>query len=440
MMDAGRSQTSGPTVTRRFFGLGVVAASLSVSKAAAAARNIVAKGPGNASEIWSMVRGAFDLDQRYTNLSAGSSSPAPVTAQRRVAETLAQVHSAPTLYFRLHEGSDKRVLKARLARMIGASPEEIVITRNATEGLMTVIFGLDLKAGDEVITTSQDYATVIAAWKQREQRDGIQVKIVNLPFRAESHRQTVDLIRSAITPKTRVISVCHILSTSGQIMPVDEIAALAKANGIELLVDAAHSLAQIPVNVDSLGADYLMASLHKWLCAPHGAGVLYVRKSRIAQLWPLLASDSHMPRSEDIGKLESIGTAPPVWVGAHAALDLHEAIGQSRRTARMQWLKEYWTERLARIPGIAIHSRLEPVHSCGMARFSADGFEDLALARSFRLDHQLLVGATTPAANRLYGGHPGVRGIAVDTPVFVSTEDLDRLIDTVKLVTRGKAS
>jgi len=435
--DSTGAETGAPDIDRRLFGIGVAAAGLSVAKASVAAQAIANTRPQDGFDLWSVVRGAFDLDQRYTNLSAGSSSPAPVAAQRRVVDTMAQVHSSPTLYFRLHEGADQQALKKRLARMIGAAPDEIVITRNATEGLMTVIFGLELKPGDEVITTSQDYATVIAAWKQREQREGIRVLVVNTPFKAANHQETVDIIRNAITPRTRVISVCHILSTSGQVMPVEEIASLAKSRGIELLVDAAHGLAQIPIDVERLGADYLMASLHKWLCAPHGAGVLYVRKSRIAKLWPLLASDTYEPRSENIAKLESIGTAPPVWVGAHAALDLHDAIGQSRRSSRMQWLKEYWAERLARINGVTIHSRLDPAYSCGMARFSVYGFDDLALARSFRLDHQLLVGATAPSANELYGGHPGVRGIAVDTPVFVSTDDLDRLVDTVKFVMRA---
>ncbi|MEO7175334.1 MAG: aminotransferase class V-fold PLP-dependent enzyme, partial [Saprospiraceae bacterium] len=262
-------------------------------------------------------------------------------------------------------------LRANLARMAGCSADELAINRNTTEALDTVIFGLRLKAGDEVINTLQDYPNMVNAWKLRELRDGIVMKRISLDVPTEDDNAIVKAFEDAMSPRTKVVHITHMINWNGQILPVRKIADLAHSKGIEVLVDGAHTFGHIEYTIPELGADYFGTSLHKWLCAPFGSGMLYVKKDKISNLYPLFPGDH--PESDDIRKFEALGTRSfPIEQAIGNALLFHESIGGARKEARLRYLKEYWYERTANIPKVKHHTP-KGKHSCAIGGFSIDG-------------------------------------------------------------------
>jgi selenocysteine lyase/cysteine desulfurase len=261
-------------------------------------------------------------------------------------------------------------LRERLAALCGCSSEEVAINRNSTEGLNTVIFGLSLKAGDEVVLSKQDYPNMINAWRQREKRDGIKLVWVDLTLPSEDDDLVVERYVQAFTPRTKVVHVTHLINWSGQILPVRQIADKAHEMGIEVIVDGAHTLAHFDFKVPDLGADYFASSLHKWLGAPFGSGLLYIRKDKIPRVWALLSNNE--PDGPDIRKFESLGTrsfASEMAIGA--ALDFHHIIGGQRKEARLRFLKDYWVKQLEKESGIRfLQSRR---HSCAIANVAVEG-------------------------------------------------------------------
>jgi selenocysteine lyase/cysteine desulfurase len=259
-----------------------------------------------------------------------------------------------------------------LAADFGCDPEEIAITRNASEGLEICQLGLDLKPGDEVLTTDQDYPRMITTWKQRERRDGIVLKMISFPTPPPSLDDLADRFERAITPRTRVIHFCHITNLTGQIFPVKRICQMARGRGIEAIVDGAHAYAQFPIKHADLDCDYYGVSLHKWLLAPHGTGLLYVRKSKIAKLWPMMAAPEEM--TDNIRKFEEIGTHPAANHNAISdALEFHQTIGVDRKAARLRYLRSLWTERLTQIAGVSTPTSSDPRMSCGIGLLSVSG-------------------------------------------------------------------
>src|SRR5215510_15168236 len=256
-------------------------------------------------------------------------------------------------------------VRRRLAAQFGCDPEEMAITRNASEALEIVQLGMPLQRGDEVLTTTQDYPRMITTWKQRERRDGIVLKQITFPVPPPSPDDLVRRFEAAITPRTRVLHVCHITNLTGQIFPIKAIMQLARSRGIETIVDGAHAYAHFPFTRDELDCDYYGTSLHKWLLAPHGTGMLYVRRTKIAKLWPLMAAPTSM--AENIRKFEEIGTHPAANHNAIGeALTFHDSIGAERKAARLRYLRERWSRRLERLPGAQILTAYDPAQSCGL--------------------------------------------------------------------------
>jgi selenocysteine lyase/cysteine desulfurase len=341
-------------------------------------------------EFWALVRTAFTLDPAITNLNNGGVSPSPRVVQDAMRRYLEQSNGA-TAYtlWRVLEPRVEEVRK-RLAATFGCDPEELAITRNTSESLETVQLGLDLKPGDEVLTTNQDYPRMLAAWRQRERRDGIVLRTISFPVPPPSLDDLVSRFEKAITAKTRVILFCHITNRTGQIFPVKRICQMARQKGIETIVDGAHAFAQFPFKRDDLDCDYYGTSLHKWLMAPHGTGFLYVRREKIKSLWPLMAAGPEL--DSNIRKFEEIGTHPAANHNAIAdALTFHEALGVERKAARLRYLRERWSRRLEGLKGAKILTSSDPAQSCGLGMVSFAGVDHGKLANTLLEKHRILV-------------------------------------------------
>ena len=281
-------------------------------------------------------------------------------------------------------------VRRRLARTFGCDPEEIAITRNASEALEIVQFGLDLKRGDEVITTNQDYPRMISTWQQREDREGIVLKQVTFPVPPPSLDFLAKRIEEQITPRTRVIHICHMTNRTGQIFPVKQISRMARERGIEVIVDGAHSFCQFPFQQSDLDCDYFGTSLHKWLLAPIGTGMLYVKKSKIGKIWPMMAAERTL--KDDIRKFEQIGTHPASQRNAITeALTFHESIGVERKAARFRYLRDRWANRLRGQKGVRILHSDDPQQSCAIGFVGIEGIDSGKLT-SYLFNHHRVWG------------------------------------------------
>src|SRR5262249_38929490 len=309
-------------------------------------------------------------------------------------------------------------------------PEEMAITRNASEALEICIFGLDLKPGDEVLTTNQDYPRMLTSWDQRARREGIKVNKISFPVPPRSLDDLYERFSNAITPRTRVIQLCHITNLTGQIFPVRDICRLGRSRGIEVIVDGAHAFAHFPFKHADLDCDYYGTSLHKWLLAPHGTGFLFVRKSKIERLWPLMAAAK--TQDKDIRKFEEIGTHPAANHNAIAeALTFHEGIGPERKAARLRYLKDRWARRLETQKGIRVLTPYDPAQSCGLALFSIEGTDPGKLGAHLWDKHRILC---TPI------GHEEFSGIRVTPNVYTTTAEIDLFCDAVEKAVRNGVS
>jgi len=314
-----------------------------------------------------------------------------------------------------------------LARDFGCDIEEMAITRNASEANEIMIFGLDLKPGDEVLLTNQNYGRMITAWKQRERRDGIVLKQISFKVPPPSQQYIVDQFKAAITPRTRVIEVTHITNLTGQIMPVKELVDLARPRGIEVFVDGAHAYAHFPFTRDELGCDYYGTSLHKWLLVPIGAGFLYVRKDKQKTLWPLMAAAKE--QDEDIRKYEEIGTHPAANHNAiSAALAFHRAIGAERKIARLRWLRDRWAKRLqAESDRVKVYTQLDSPYGGGIGFFGVAGL-DMAKLNSWLWDKHRIV-------NTLIA-HEEFTGLRITPNVYTTPDEIDLFADKVLVAIR----
>jgi selenocysteine lyase/cysteine desulfurase len=324
---------------------------------------------------WSTIQRAFDADRTMVNLNNGGVSPSPSHVLEAMIRDLRFSNELPVHH--MWSVLEPRIESVRrdVARDFGCDPEELAITRNASEAQEIMILGLDLRRGDEVIVTNQNYPRMLTAWRQRVRRDGIVLREISFPVPPASMQQVVDRFREAITPRTKVIEVTHITNLTGQIMPVRELVELARPLGIQVFVDGAHAYAHFPFTRDDLGCDYYGTSLHKWLLAPVGTGFLYVRRERIKALWPLMAAPPEM--DENIRKYEEIGTHPAANHNAiSAALAFHRAIGSERKIARLRYLRDRWAKRLvAESDRVKVLTPLDSPYAGAIGFFTVAGLD-----------------------------------------------------------------
>src|SRR5437667_4490858 len=325
-------------------------------------------------DFWREVQEAFTLDRTIITPNNGGVSPSPRIVQDTMRRYLEYSNTAPAYTMWQVLEPEIEAVRRRLAASFGCDAEEMAITRNASESLEIVQLGIPLERGDEVLTTTQDYPRMLTTWHQRERRDGIVVREISFPVPPPSQDDLAERVERAISAKTKVIHVCHITNLTGQIFPIKKIVERARARGIEVIVDGAHAYAHFPFTRDELDCDYYGTSLHKWLLAPHGTGFLYVRRSKISKLWPLMAAEKKM--DSDIRKFEEIGTHPAANHNAIAeALTFHEGIGIERKAARLRYLKNRWARRLESQPGVRILTSFDPAMSCGLANVRVEGFD-----------------------------------------------------------------
>jgi selenocysteine lyase/cysteine desulfurase len=375
---------------------------------------------------WREIQQAFTVDRSLINLNNGGVSPSPRVVQEAMQRHLQFSNEAPAhTMWRVLEPQVETV-RQRLAASFGCDPEEMAITRNASESLEICIFGLNLKAGDEVLTTNQDYPRMLTSWRQRARREGIKLNLISFPVPPPSMDDLYERFERAITPRTKVIHFCHITNLTGQIFPVKRICQLGRERGIEVIVDGAHAFAHFPFKHADLDCDYYGTSLHKWLLAPHGTGFLYVRKSKIKNLWPLMAAEAK--QDEDIRKFEEIGTHPAANHNAIAeALTFHEGIGIERKAARLRYLKERWARRLEANKGVRVLTPYDPQQSCGLALFNVEGIDPGKLGAHLWERYHIIV---TPIV------HDEFRGIRVTPNVYTTLNEIDMFCDAVEKVIR----
>jgi selenocysteine lyase/cysteine desulfurase len=315
-----------------------------------------------------------------------------------------------------------------LAAAFGCDPEEMAITRNASESLETCILGLDLEPGDEILTTNQDYPRMLTTWRQRERREGVVLRTISFAVPPASLDELAERFRKAITPRTRVILLCHMTNLTGQIFPVREICRLGREHGIEVIVDGAHAFAHFPFTLADLDCDYYGTSLHKWLLAPHGTGFLYVRKSRIPKLWPLMAAPAEL--DGNIRKYEEIGTHPAANHNAIAeALAFHHGIGAERKAARLRYLRDRWMKRLSGQKGVRIHTSFDPAMSCAIGNVGIDGVDTKKLADYLWERRRIIV---VPIL------HAEFQGLRVTPNVYTTLAEVDAFAEEMeRVVARG---
>ena len=409
---------------------GPVLNSLAVRRLAAATQIAGTREPAAMAEeeaYWGEIRRAFTLDDTLTNLNNGWSSPAPTHVLEQMIRDLRFSNELPVEHMaRLLEPRIESVRDA-LARDFGCDREEMAITRNASEANETMIFGLDLKRGDEVIVTTQNYPRMINAWNQRVRRDGLVLRQIKLDTPPKSDEDVVRAFEAAITPATRVIEVMHLSFMTGYIFPVRKIVDMARRRGVQVFVDGAHAYAHFPFTRDELGCDYYGTSLHKWCLAPIGAGMLYVRRDRIKALWPLMAATE--AQDADIRKYEEIGTHPAANHNAVAvSLAFHRSIGAERKIARLRFLRDRWAKRLmAESDRVRLLTALGPNVNGAIATFRIEGMDMQRLTGWLWANHRIATGGQ---------GHPEIQGIRITPNVYTSLDELDRFCDKVLIAIR----
>ena len=369
-------------------------------------------------DYWAVIQRAYSVNPNLINLNNGGVSPSPIVVQQAVERYNQLSNEGPSYYMWRILDQGREPLREKLAALAGARPGEIAVNRNSTEALNTVIYGLDLKAGDEVIGTKQDYPHMIEGYRQRAMREGIVYKQLSFDFPIEDDAVIVKAYEDAITPRTKLIHVTHMINWVGQLMPVRKIADMAHAHGIEVLCDGAHSFGLIDFKIPDLGCDYFGTSLHKFLSAPIGTGMLWIKSEKIEKIWPLVCNDR--PRSGDIRKFEDLGTRSfPLEQGIGEALNFHNAIGPARKQARIGYLKNYWASQAQAMPRVKLHTSLNLKYSCAICGVGVEGMTPAELENALFDRYKIhTVGIVWE----------NIKCVRVTPHVYTSIADLDKLV------------
>ena len=372
--------------------------------------------------FWFEVQQAYTVDRSLINLNNGGVCPAPAFVQDAMKKHWDFANKAPTYTMWQIQEPQKEMVRKRLARMFGCDAEEIALTRNASEGLQICQLGIDLNRGDELLTTNQDYGRMITTWRQRERREGLVMKQFSIPVPAEDPDEIVSLFEQNITSKTKVILMCQVINLTGQILPVKQVVRMARTRGIPVIVDGAHGFAHYDFMLDDLECDYYATSLHKWLCAPHGTGLLYVRKDKIKDLWPMTPAAEE--KDDNIRKFEEIGTHPAApYLAIAEALTFHQGINAKRKEARLRYLRDRWAKRLLQNDRVRLNTSLKPEFSCGLANVQITGIDPGKLTGYLWDKHRIIVVSIK---------HAEFEGIRVTPNVYTTIEEIDRFCDAIE--------
>src|ERR1044071_1786704 len=426
--------------TRRTFlslaGKGLGLAALSSATVASLLKNVEAAA-GNVSHLtpeeaatdedyWAAIQNSFSVTRGIISLNNGGVSPSPRVVTEALVRYIWEQEdcTAYTMWEILEPQCE--TIRTGLAELFGCDREEIAITRNASESLEILLDGMDFKPGDEILTTTQDYPRMLTTLRQREKRENLKLNLIKVPIPPKNLNEITAAFEKGITDRTRLILISHQINITGQITPVKAVCDLARARGIETIVDGAHSFAQFDFKRADLGCDYFGTSLHKWLYAPKGTGMLYVKRDKIEKLWPLMAAEAK--QTNDIRKFEEIGThstAPRLAIGE--ALLFQNSIGAKRKEARLRYLSRYWMNRLKEVPKIRFNTSFDPNQSCAIANVHIDGTNPDAVVKYLFDKHRIF---TVPIV------HEEFQGIRITPNVYTTLSELDRFCDQMELIAR----
>ena len=391
-------------------------------KALAGAKHRTATELATDEDFWYFVQQSYTVNPSIINLNNGGVAPSPKIVQDAMKRYHDLSNEAPSYYMWRILDQGREPLRNNLAKLAGCSAEEVAIHRNASEALETIIFGLDLKGGDEVVLSKQDYPNMINAWKQRAVRDGIKLVWVNLDLPSEDNRYLETAYTNLFNGKTRIVHITHVINWNGQVLPVRQIANAAHQKGIEVVVDAAHSFAQLNYKIPDLGADYLGTSLHKWLSATIGTGMLYVKKEKISKLYPMFAAPD--PHSPDIRKFENLGTRPFfIEQAIGKAIEFHELIGAERKEQRLLYLKNYWMNKVKDVQKVRLGTSLKSGFGCAIGLVNVEGKTPAELD-GFLFNNYKVHTVGIEWEN--------IKGVRITPNVYTTTKNLDVLVEGIQ--------
>ncbi len=373
-------------------------------------------------DFWEAVRRGYQLNPDFINLENGYYCIQPKETLEKFIDHVREVNRLGAYYMRTVQFENKKAMVKKLSAIAGCSPEELIITRNTTESLDMVIGGLDWHAGDEAIMAEQDYGAMLDMFKLIGKRYGVVNKVLSIPNHPSGDEEIVELYAKAITSKTKLLMVCHMVNITGQILPVQKICDMAHSKGVQVMVDGAHAFAHLVYSIPDLHCDYYGASLHKWLSVPLGAGLLYVKKENIKNIWPLLA-DGERPL-DDIARLNHIGTHPVHTDLAIAdAIDVYTMVGAERKESRLRYLQTYWTSQVRELPNVVVNTPKDPTRSCAIANVGIKNLKPQELADTLLKKYKIYTVAIDGA---------NVHGCRITPNVFTTTQDLDVLVKALR--------
>jgi len=393
-----------------------------LESAVAGVRHIGLADVAKDEDFWMKVRGDYNLKPDYINLENGYYCFMPQHTMEHLIDHMRKVNYEGSYYMRTVQWENKNKVANKIAEIVGCSSEEVAITRNTTESLDLIIGGMDWAAGDEAVMAHQDYGAMLNHFKFVERRFGVVNRLVHVPNHPKNDEEIVDVYASAITDKTRLLMVCHMINITGQVLPIRKIVDMAHARGVEVMVDGAHAFSHITFDMKELGCDYYGTSLHKWLSAPLGSGMLYVRKEKIDNVWPLLAERDLEPN--DMRRLNHIGTHPVhTDLAILDAIEYQNAIGLERKEARLKFLQNYWTSKVRDHPGVVVNSPADMNRHGGIGNVGVESMEPTELAKVLFDRYRIF----TVGIDR-----PGVRGVRVTPNVYTTVDELDSLVLALK--------
>jgi isopenicillin-N epimerase len=398
----------------------------SVTAATTSVAHLTPQQAAMQEDYWAIIQNAFSVTRGIINLNNGGVSPSPRIVTEALVRYIWQQEDATayTMWQILEPQSE--TIRTGLAELFGCDREEIAITRNASESLETLLLGLDLKSGDEVLTTTQDYPRMLTTIRQRERREGIKLSVIKIPIPPKNIEEITAAFERAITPRTRLIQISHQVNITGQITPVKAVCEMARRRGIETIVDGAHSFAQFDFKQADLNCDYFGTSLHKWLYAPKGTGMLYVKRDKIAKIWPLFPAEEK--QKADIRKFEEVGThsaAPRLAIGE--AMLFHNGVGGKRKEARLRYLSRYWMDQLKGIPGIRFNTSFDSAQMCAIANVQIEGLDPLKIGSYLFNKHRIF---TTPIV------HEEFQGLRITPNLYTTLKELDRFCGVMATLAR----
>ena len=373
-------------------------------------------------QFWNQIRTQYMLKPDYINLENGFYNFIPQPTLEKYIQHIRDINYQGSYYMRTVQRDNKKRMAAKLAAVAGCSPEELIITRNTTESLDLIIAGQDWKAGDEALMAIQDYGSMLDMFEQVSKRYGVVLHKVSIPNLPASDEEIVSLYEKAITPKTKLLMVPHMVNITGQILPVRKICDMAHSKGVEVMVDGAHAFAHIQYKISELDCDYYGTSLHKWMSVPLGAGFLFVKKEKIAKTWPLIGDGTK--DLSDIRRLNHIGThACATDLTIEDAIDFYNMIGAERKEKRLRYIQQYWTSRVKNVPKIIINTPTDDKRSCGIANVGIAGMTPADLAKRLMDEHKIFTVAIDTA---------NVHGCRITPNVYTSLEELDAFVAALK--------